>query len=1105
MSPRNATLEYQSRLLDFSRGIVGGVSDVGRKVEHCRFADNVVLRPHRAVRVRPGSRRLSTGTLTKKPHTLGKWRPTGGAGKLFAACEDGATSKIYEVTPSAFTLQTTPTIGLDRGRFEQLNNTLWYTWLNNAGSPIFFNASNPANTWHEMKLPKPGNTLTLTPNTGGNLANAIAPGITYWYRLRWVFDDGSSLASAPQSVALITPNNRVDLTTIPNSTRSDYVGWTLERSKQTGSATGEFYVVKRDDTGATSYIDTTADADLFSLADEALHGEPPAMDAMIAHKDRLMGWKGSFLYVSQLIADTEDTGLCNWDGQNAYRFGGDDGDEIKACVKQADRLIVFKARSVWALEGDDPLTFRVVLLYEGAGARSLRCTTSMGQRVWFYGEGGLHVMDGNKIRPFGWVEIGHYLDTIDRSADERVVLLNYLGQFFFMWYPATAADPDELIVYDQRFSNWTHFRGWTMRDAFVQRDGDFSDATLIFADPRNRGDISALAFADYPVFVAWDDTRVATNQTYIQKLNSSGAPQWTANGVQVSNNGSAAPAFSSAILGLGPGQGCIVAYTDRGSAGVGDLYIQKLNDAGAVQWTAGGVQLTATSGGSDRSQIRIVSDGAGGAIVVWLDMRSGNYRVYAQRVDSTGAVLWTANGVQVSTANTEDRRVSALADGAGGVYILFDNGTTSGGGTRRARVKRLDSAGAAVAGWGANGNDVDGVDGITSNFRPVLCSDDAGGCIVVYADSGVRAQRFNGAGARQWGTGGVAVMPSLTHAIDSVPFRSIECCRDGTGGVIVHMVAHQTVDETARRIHGGRVSAAGVSLWGSSGELIHYAVDKEVHDLQMVPDGDGGATSSWVVKGASGTDRDIYAMRVNESGTLLWTNPTFVVSQPSTAQQNMVMCTDGAGGMVAAWWDSRISGNDGFYGKIANTGAQSWTPEGAALVASAGDQRIGSIAMTAAAASDFPTSDANYILWAGMDGFRDERAADGTGGIAVDVAVELPAVDDGMPDEWKEYIRAEMLSESDVDTTVTFSVTTLPTELVEAIQDTITGSGAVWGGFVWGGASWASNRESVKLSGFRNGLIGKRYRARMSASCLGDFSWKGFIMDVKLMPERRMS
>lgn len=42
---------------------------------------------------------------------------------------------------------------------------------------------------------------------------------------------------------------------------------------------------------------------------------------------------------------------------------------------------------------------------------------------------------------------------------------------------------------------------------------------------------------------------------------------------------------------------------------------------------------------------RIAHDGAGGAIVVWTDLRFATQDTYAQRVDSSGVVQWSTNGI----------------------------------------------------------------------------------------------------------------------------------------------------------------------------------------------------------------------------------------------------------------------------------------------------------------------------------------------------------------------------------------------------------------------------------------------------------------------------
>ena len=90
--------------------------------------------------------------------------------------------------------------------------------------------------------------------------------------------------------------------------------------------------------------------------------------------------------------------------------------------------------------------------------------------------------------------------------------------------------------------------------------------------------------------------------------------------------------------------GSIIAWVDGRSDAAGDVYIQRVNAWGVPQWTANGVALCNVIG--EQNWPTIVSDGAGGAIVAWMDFRNTlNFDTYVQRVNGAGSPQWTANGV----------------------------------------------------------------------------------------------------------------------------------------------------------------------------------------------------------------------------------------------------------------------------------------------------------------------------------------------------------------------------------------------------------------------------------------------------------------------------
>ena len=194
--------------------------------------------------------------------------------------------------------------------------------------------------------------------------------------------------------------------------------------------------------------------------------------------------------------------------------------------------------------------------------------------------------------------------------------------------------------------------------------------------------------------VAWDDGRNASADIYAQRITDSGAVLWAANGVPVCSH-----LISQHVPVVAPDDsgGAIVAWEDySGYGGATLLYAQRITRSGSLRWPARGVPLTS----SDRRQTaaRIVKDGASGAIVAWRDQRAGNADIYAQRVDSAGAIRWGAGGLGLCTNTGDQQDVSIARDDEGGaIFTWFDWRV----GNYDIYAQRVSAAGAAL--WPADG------------------------------------------------------------------------------------------------------------------------------------------------------------------------------------------------------------------------------------------------------------------------------------------------------------------------------------------------------------------------------------------------------------------
>jgi len=95
--------------------------------------------------------------------------------------------------------------------------------------------------------------------------------------------------------------------------------------------------------------------------------------------------------------------------------------------------------------------------------------------------------------------------------------------------------------------------------------------------------------------------------------------------------------------------GAIVVWQDfrnDASQNTSDVFAQRIDHNGYNLWAVNGVAVCTNA--ADQGAPVITSDGNSGAIIAWVDRRNGNRDVYAQRINSSGTVVWAANGIPVA-------------------------------------------------------------------------------------------------------------------------------------------------------------------------------------------------------------------------------------------------------------------------------------------------------------------------------------------------------------------------------------------------------------------------------------------------------------------------
>jgi hypothetical protein len=354
--------------------------------------------------------------------------------------------------------------------------------------------------------------------------------------------------------------------------------------------------------------------------------------------------------------------------------------------------------------------------------------------------------------------------------------------------------------------------------------------------------------------IAWQDFRDGAYwRVYAQRVNASGVGQWSPDGRWVcpfSGFNQQAPAIVAGHIGY-----AIIAWVDYRNDVSGqntDIYAQQLDGSGNLTWGSGRSICTA---GFTQVSLAAVTDGAYGAIIAWRDWRSTtNWDIYAQRVNESGGMWWTTNGIPVCTVSGNQEAPKIASDGAGATIVTWQDTRAV---NKDIYAQRLNGNG--VPSWTGGGIGVCTVSGDQST--PAIVADGAGGAIIAWRDyrngnDDIFAQQLNVSGSFQWTAQGTSV------CTDAGGQTSPVIVSDGSGGATIGWVDDRSGTHNAVFVQ--RMDAAGAPQWAANGVAICAAVGDQ-QGPALLQGGTGGAVIAWQDY-RSASNWDIYAQMVDGNG-----------------------------------------------------------------------------------------------------------------------------------------------------------------------------------------------------------------------------------------------
>ncbi len=236
------------------------------------------------------------------------------------------------------------------------------------------------------------------------------------------------------------------------------------------------------------------------------------------------------------------------------------------------------------------------------------------------------------------------------------------------------------------------------------------------------GDFHSVPDGEGGAILVWNNDDLAFNRPFAQRISSAGNALWASGGVLLSGNESQ-KSISKVVTD--DDRGAFIAWSDYSSqqSPTFRAMVQHVNRDGSLLWPPNGARVSDSN--ISQSGPTLTHDGFGGVIVVWQEAPSSSYVILAQRLSHTGVKQWAPEGIPICDAPGSRGRASALSDGNGGAIVMFLDQRTP---TWSIAGQRLGPDGERL--WTSDGI-VFGPGWLDDDYGPTAISDDDGGSLLI--------------------------------------------------------------------------------------------------------------------------------------------------------------------------------------------------------------------------------------------------------------------------------------------------------------------------------------------------------------------------------------
>ena len=442
--------------------------------------------------------------------------------------------------------------------------------------------------------------------------------------------------------------------------------------------------------------------------------------------------------------------------------------------------------------------------------------------------------------------------------------------------------------------------------SFAQWNPNTSVNTLV-SDETGEQSVQKLALCpDGSTYFAWFDNRGGSYAVYLQKFDINGNAQFAAGGILISSN----PQNSSLVdwdMIADNNNNCVLTFTDIRSGGQINPFAYMISPAGTQMWGANGIALS-DSVNSFQPNPKVAQTSDGNYVFFWR-IGSGPQKLALQKINAAGVKQWGTSPVIWTSGTTENYDWPAMVPSDNGSVIVMFSGYTGSfisPANYRIYSQKVSSTGARV--WNATQDTVYSLGRVSGFYTPRLFPDGNSGAVYCWHDDRNAVnlttgyiQRKNSGGSIQFPVNGTAVSGNTSNN----HFAPVAAYMPSTGETFV---AWQEANggQTQWGFYAQKINSSGVRQWGDGLAIQSLGTDQV--GLYTVMTRDTSAIICFNQSAPSNTNL-IKASKLGPSGSYHWPGNIVTASSVSSSKIRINSVINPANGnSILCWQDKRLDG-----------------------------------------------------------------------------------------------------------------------------------------------------------------------------------------------------